>query len=129
MAAGSSIWRPSPIEVLPAIREAVGPEQVLMIDSGIRRGSDILVALCLGAQFAFIGRAALYGVAAYGLPGAQKAIDILRREIDINLAQLGVCGVEGLGPHVVMRPPGAYTIDAPAQIAWHQAKRAGGRNE
>ncbi len=124
-------YAPSPIEVLPAIRAAVGPDQVLMIDSGIRRGSDILVALCLGAQFAFIGRAALYGVAAYGLPGAEKAIDILRREIDINLAQLGVCGVQSLGPHVLMRPPNAYTIDAPApapapaQVTWRQAKRAG----
>ena len=115
---------PSPVEVLPAIREAVGPDPVLMIDSGIRRGTDILVALCLGAQFAFVGRAALYGVAAYGLPGAHKAIDILRREIDINLAQLGVCGVAGLGPHVVMRPPGAYTVPSPSQIAWHQAPKS-----
>jgi L-lactate dehydrogenase (cytochrome)/(S)-mandelate dehydrogenase len=109
---------PSPIEVLPAIREAVGPDQVLLIDSGVRRGSDILVALCLGADFALIGRAALFGVAAYGLPGAAKVIDILRREIDINLAQLGVPGVQSLGPHVLMSPPGAYTFGGPARGAW-----------
>jgi (S)-mandelate dehydrogenase len=115
---------PSPIEVLPAIREAVGPEQTLMVDSGIRRGSDILVAMCLGAQFAFMGRPTLYGVAAYGLPGAEKAIDILRREIDINLAQLGCGGVEGLGPHVVMRPPDAYRIPGGPAVGRHPAARA-----
>jgi (S)-mandelate dehydrogenase len=96
---------PSPIEMLPAIREAVGPDLVLMIDSGIRRGSDILVALCLGAQFAFIGRPPLYGVAAFGVDGANKAVDILRREIAINLAQLGCTSLAALGPHIVIRPP------------------------
>jgi L-lactate dehydrogenase (cytochrome)/(S)-mandelate dehydrogenase len=114
---------PSPLEVLPAIREAVGPDQTLMIDSGVRRGTDILVARCLGAQFAFVGRATLYGVAAYGLPGAHKAIDILRREIDINLAQLGCTSLAALGPHTVMRPPDAYQITGNPTVAWHAANR------
>jgi (S)-mandelate dehydrogenase len=114
---------PSPIEVLPAIREAVGPAQTLMIDSGVRRGSDVIVALCLGAQFVFFGRPTLYGVAAYGAPGAAKVIDIVRREIDINLAQLGCTDIAGLGPHVVMRPPDAYRISENSSITWHQAAR------
>jgi (S)-mandelate dehydrogenase len=101
---------PSPLEVLPAIRQAVGPDLPLMVDSGVRRGTDILVARCLGAQFSFVGRATLYGVAAYGLAGAHKAIDILRREIDINLAQLGCPDLAALGPQTIMRPPDAYHI-------------------
>ena len=64
---------PSPLEVLPAIREAVGPDQTLMIDSGVRRGTDILVARCLGAQFAFVGRATLARRAAGEKPPAPRA--------------------------------------------------------
>lgn len=80
---------PTPLEMLPAIRAAVGPGVTLMLDSGVRRGSDILVAMALGAQFVFVGRATLYGVAAFGLAGVSKAVDILRREVDRNMAQLG----------------------------------------
>src|SRR5262249_54303970 len=104
---------PSPIEVLPLIRAAVGEKQVLMLDSGIRRGSDILIALCLGAQFCFIGRSTLYGVAAYGLPGAQKAIGILRNEIDLNLAQMGRVNLDALGPHCLMHRGEPFQIMAP----------------
>jgi L-lactate dehydrogenase (cytochrome)/(S)-mandelate dehydrogenase len=98
---------PSPIEMLPLIRAAVGDRVVLMLDSGVRRGSDILIALCLGAQFVFIGRSTLYGVAAYGLAGAQKAIEILRKEIDLNMAQIGCPTLDGLGPHCLLHrePP------------------------
>ena len=80
---------PASIEMLPAIRAAVGNRVTLMIDGGIRRGSDILAALALGAEFAFVGRATLYGMAAFGPPGAAKAIDILRSEVDLNMRQLG----------------------------------------
>ncbi|MFC7398111.1 alpha-hydroxy acid oxidase [Chelatococcus sp. GCM10030263] len=98
---------PSPIEMLPLIRAAVGDRVVLMLDSGVRRGSDILIALCLGAQFVFIGRSTLYGVAAFGKPGARKAIDILRNEIDLNMAQIGCPTLDGLGPHCLLQrePP------------------------
>src|SRR3974377_1177973 len=58
---------PSPIEVLPAIHAAVGDKMTVMCDSGIRRGSDIIVALCLGAKFVFVGRHTLFGVAAGGV--------------------------------------------------------------
>jgi isopentenyl diphosphate isomerase/L-lactate dehydrogenase-like FMN-dependent dehydrogenase len=95
----------------------------LTIDSGVRRGSDVIVALCLGAQFVFFGRPTLYGVAAYGAPGAAKVIDIVRREIDINLAQLGCTDIAGLGPHVVTRPPDTYRISENSSITWHQAAR------
>lgn len=94
---------PSSIDMFPAIRAAVGGKAALMLDSGVRRGSDIVTALCLGADFVFIGRAALYGLAAGGIPGIRKAIAILRHEIETVGRHIG-CGrisdfsVEHLAP-------------------------------
>jgi L-lactate dehydrogenase (cytochrome)/(S)-mandelate dehydrogenase len=80
---------PSPLEAFPAIRDAVRDRIVLMIDSGVRRGADVLKALALGARFVFVGRAPLYGLVAAGGTGATKAIEILRQEIDLVMAQIG----------------------------------------
>lgn len=68
-----------------------------MLDSGIRRGSDIVTALCLGADFTFIGRAALYGLAAGGVPGIRKAIAILRQEVETVGRHLGCGDVAAFG--------------------------------
>jgi L-lactate dehydrogenase (cytochrome)/(S)-mandelate dehydrogenase len=87
----------SPIDVLPMIRAAAGEKMTLMLDGGIRRGSDIVTALCLGARFCFVGRATLYGVAAGGLAGARRAVEILRNEIDLVMAQIGCATVPRLG--------------------------------
>jgi L-lactate dehydrogenase (cytochrome)/(S)-mandelate dehydrogenase len=95
---------PSPLETLPLIRERVGDAMVLMLDSGIRRGSDILIARCLGAQFTFVGRAALYGVAAGGEAGAQRTIDILRQEIGLSLALIGCTDIAELGLKNLLQP-------------------------
>ncbi|MFY9694272.1 MAG: alpha-hydroxy acid oxidase [Xanthobacteraceae bacterium] len=94
---------PASIEVLPAIKAAVGDRLTVMLDSGIRRGSDIIVARCLGADFVFVGRATLYGVAAAGLAGATRALDILRDEIDINLGLVGCPRFADLGADFLMR--------------------------
>ena len=104
---------PSPIEVLPSIRAAL-PDTPILIDSGVRRGSDILIALCLGANFAFFGRPTLYGVAAAGLQGVSKVIEIIRSEIDLVLAQIGCTRLDTLhagylrraGPDVLPVAPG-----------------------
>ena len=93
---------PSPLEVLPTIRDAVGDKMTLMLDGGIRRGMDAVVALCLGAKFVFVGRPTLYGVAAGGTPGAAKALAIFRREIDITMAQMGAAKIADLGPQFMM---------------------------
>jgi (S)-mandelate dehydrogenase len=93
---------PSPIEVLPAISAAVGDKMTVMFDSGIRRGSDIIVALCLGAKFVFVGRHTLYGVAAGGVPGASRALGIFKDEIDRALAQMGAPDLKSLGPQFLM---------------------------
>jgi isopentenyl diphosphate isomerase/L-lactate dehydrogenase-like FMN-dependent dehydrogenase len=74
---------------LPEIKIAVQGAVPIMLDSGIRRGSDIIIAKCLGADFVFVGRATLYGTVAYGKIGAAKAIDILMQEISISLALIG----------------------------------------
>jgi (S)-mandelate dehydrogenase len=93
---------PSPLEVLPSIRDAVGDKMTLMLDGGVRRGLDALIALCSGAKFVFVGRPTLYGVTAGDTPGAAKALSIFRREIDISMAQMGAAKIADLGPQFLM---------------------------
>ncbi|WP_114418792.1 alpha-hydroxy acid oxidase [Marinospirillum perlucidum] len=80
---------PSPLDVLPEIRQAVGQDFLLVVDGGLRRGSDIIKARCLGADLVTSGRAALYGLAAGGQKGAERALEILYSEADRTLALLG----------------------------------------
>ena len=96
---------PSPLDVLPAIKAAVGERMTVMFDSGIRRGSDVLTALCLGAEFVFLGRSTLYGVTVGGLAGATHAIDILRGEIDVVMGQAGISDFGQLGPDRIFCDP------------------------
>jgi len=98
------------IDALPNMRHAVGPDYPLMVDSGVRRGSDIAIALCLGADFVFIGRATLFGVAAAGQPGAAQAISILRSEFDRVLGQLGASKVSMLDPTFLSAMPQTLQI-------------------
>lgn len=77
------------IDALPAVARAVGERAVVMFDSGIRRGADAATALALGARLCFVGRAVGYGLAAFGGPGAAKAMAILRAELDLAQGQLG----------------------------------------
>jgi (S)-mandelate dehydrogenase len=93
---------PAPIDVLPAITAAVGERMTIMYDGGIRRGSDVVTALCLGAKFVFVGRPTLYGVAAGGCAGAARALAIFRNEIDLVMAQMGAPDIKSLGPQFLM---------------------------
>ena len=93
---------PSPVEVLPAIRDAVGDKMTLMLDSGVRRGSDVVTAMCLGAKFCFMGRMTLYGVAAGGEPMAVRALDIMRNEVDLVMGNMGAPTISSLGPDFLM---------------------------
>jgi (S)-mandelate dehydrogenase len=77
------------LEVLPEILRAVGRRMTIVIDGGIVRGTDVAKALALGAQAVMVGRAALYGLAAGGEPGAAHALGILTRELHRTLGQLG----------------------------------------
>jgi L-lactate dehydrogenase (cytochrome)/(S)-mandelate dehydrogenase len=89
---------PATVDALVAIAAAVGDKITVMLDSGVRRGSDIVVGLCLGAKFVFVGRATLYGVTAGGEAGARRALDILCEEVDMTLALIGCPDVAELGP-------------------------------
>ena len=80
---------PSPLEMLPAIRAAVGDDVELILDSGVRRGSDVVIARCLGAKFSLFGRPTLYGAAAAGEAGIERTLQIVRNEIDMVMAQIG----------------------------------------
>jgi L-lactate dehydrogenase (cytochrome) len=95
---------PTPLEVLPAVVEAVGDRAEVYIDGGILSGSDIVAAVALGARAALVGRAYLYGLMAGGERGVQRAADILLAEITDTLALLGVTRVADLRPeHVRLR--------------------------
>ena len=72
-----------------------------MLDGGIRRGSDILKALALGADFVFVGRPFLFAAAADGERGVGRAIDILTSEISRNMALLGLRSLSDIGPDFV----------------------------
>lgn len=88
---------PPTIEALPAIAEAVSGQLTIILDSGIRRGADVLRAKALGADFVFVGRAFAYGVGAGDKEGAQRAFDILQLELIRALGQLGIRSYEAVG--------------------------------
>jgi isopentenyl diphosphate isomerase/L-lactate dehydrogenase-like FMN-dependent dehydrogenase len=92
---------PSPIEVLPEIVKAVGDRTTVLFDSGVRRGSDVVKALALGAKMVLIGRSTLYGTAAGGEAGATRALDIYRGEISRAMAQIACNTVSEIGPQHV----------------------------
>jgi len=91
----------APIEVLPQIARAVGERLAVLIDGGFRRGTDVVKALALGAQAVMIGRATLYGLAAGGEAGVDRALGILTSEIHRVLGQLGCNAVAELTPEHV----------------------------
>jgi len=91
----------APLEALPDVVDAVGKRIPVIVDSGFRRGSDVVKALALGASAVLIGRATLYGVAAGGYDGATRAIDLLREEVSRVMALLGVRRIEDLGPELL----------------------------
>lgn len=84
-----------PLRVLPGIVQAC-PEVPVMIDSGFRRGTDVLKAVALGAKFVFVGRPFNYAASVAGEDGVRKAIGLLREEVSRNMAMLGVNGLSEL---------------------------------
>ncbi len=92
----------APLRVLPEIVAAC-PQVPVMIDSGIRRGTDILKALALGAKFVFLGRSFGYAASVGGEAGVLRAIDILRVEIDRDMAMMGINRLDELTPEMLRR--------------------------
>jgi 4-hydroxymandelate oxidase len=90
------------IEVLPEVIEAVGSIPVL-VDSGFRRGTDVIKALAMGAQAVCIGRPYLWGLGAFGQPGVERVLDILRNETRAAMQQVGAPSIKHLTPTMVQR--------------------------
>lgn len=97
---------PASIRALPGVAEAVGDQVEVLLDGGIRRGSDVVKALALGARAVLIGRAYLWGLAANGQAGVENVLDILRGGIDSALLGLGRSSVAELGRDDVIVPAG-----------------------
>jgi len=97
---------PATIRALPEIAAAVGDQVEVLLDGGVRRGSDVVKALALGARAVMIGRAYLWGLAANGQAGVENVLDILRAGADSALLALGHRSVRELGADDVIVPPG-----------------------
>ncbi len=107
----------APLRVLPAIAEQAGSGMTVMLDGGIRRGTDVIKALALGAQAVFVGRPFNYAAAVDGESGVAAAIGLLRAEVDRNLAMLGATSCQDLGPEHLM------DRRAPWRTAAHASRR------
>ena len=95
---------PAPIRVLPEVVGAVGGDVEVVMDGGVRRGSDVVKALALGAKAVMIGRAYLWGLAANGQTGVENMLDVLRMGIDSNLLGMGKASIADLRPDDLLMP-------------------------
>jgi (S)-mandelate dehydrogenase len=102
-------WTVSPLDLLPAARDITGDRIALYMTGGIRRGTDMLKALALGADAVWVGRAPLYGLCAAGTAGAVRALEIIKNEALDAMGLLGVSRTDELGPHLLAHS----TPDAP----------------
>jgi isopentenyl diphosphate isomerase/L-lactate dehydrogenase-like FMN-dependent dehydrogenase len=93
----------STIDCLPEIVAVVGGRIPVLVDSGFRRGTDIVKALALGAQAVCVGRPYLWGLGAFGQPGVEQVLDILRTELRVAMQQCGAASIKGLTPALVRR--------------------------
>ncbi len=96
---------PASLRALPSVVAAVGGQAEVLLDGGIRRGSDVVKALALGARAVLIGRAYLWGLAANGSAGVTNVFEVLRSGIDSALLGLGRASIHDLGPDDVLMPP------------------------
>jgi L-lactate dehydrogenase (cytochrome) len=94
---------PSTASVLPQIVDAVGDKVEVYVDSGVRSGLDVLKFLGLGARACFIGRSYIYGLGAYGQAGVAKALELLREELSVAMALVGVTDVKAIDPGIILR--------------------------
>ena len=95
----------SSISMLPRIADAVGDKMEILVDGGIRTGADIERALALGARACMIGRPYVWGLGAHGQAGVTKAVEILKKELDVTMGLTGVQNVAEIGPNVLLDPP------------------------
>lgn len=96
---------PSSISSLVPIVRAVGEETEIHLDGGIRSGQDVLKAMCLGAKGVYVGRSYLYGLGAGGEHGVSRALEIIRKELDVTMALCGERDLRVVGHHNLARVP------------------------
>ena len=96
-------WSVSALDLLPVARDIVDDRMALYMTGGIRRGTDMLKALALGADAGWVGRAPLYGLSAAGAAGVSRALEILKSEALDGMGLLGASRVDQLGPHLLAR--------------------------
>jgi len=105
---------PATLDVLPRIVEAIGDRTEVLVDGGIRRGSDVVKALALGARAVLAGRAVIWGLASDGEAGSLRVLEILRREIRSALAEVGCAATDALTrAHVASSTPGCAETNLP----------------
>ncbi len=95
---------PSAISALPEVVEAVAGRVPVFMDGGVRRGLDVVRAVALGAKAVLVGRAFVYGLAAYGPDGADRAIGVLKSELDNAMALLGLRSMEDIDRSILVEP-------------------------
>lgn len=98
-------WSAAPLDVLPEARAAAGDRMAVLVDGGVRSGGDMAKAIALGADALLVGRAVLYGVAAAGQAGAERALQILRDEFDLTLGLLGCASASDLTRDFLVEEP------------------------
>jgi L-lactate dehydrogenase (cytochrome) len=89
----------APVDLIAPVREAVGPSFTILVDSGVRHGADVAVALALGADAAVLGRAYLYGLMAGGSAGVDRALDLISQQFKSTMQFLGMTSVAELRKH------------------------------
>ena len=94
---------PAAISVLPKIRKAVGIDYPLILDSGIRSGSDILKSLALGANFVMIGRPLMYAIGADGSEGLKKILHIIKNELSVSLGLVGLTDIKEVTETIISK--------------------------
>ncbi|HAG63410.1 MAG TPA: alpha-hydroxy-acid oxidizing enzyme [Kocuria sp.] len=95
---------PVSLTALPELRDEVGPDVPLILDSGVLSGADVVTALCAGADFVLIGRAYLYGLMAGGEQGVSRVIELLEAQIRTTMMLMGAASTADLGPHAMRAP-------------------------
>lgn len=99
---------PAPVDCIRPLRDAIGGDLELIVDGGVRRGTHVLKALALGANACSIGRGYLYGLAAGGQPGVERALALLRDEVARAMALTGCTRIADIGPALLAGPPGPH---------------------
>lgn len=109
---------PAPIDLLPAVVDAIGGQAEIIVDGGIRRGLDVLKAIALGATACMVGRPYIYGLAAEGQLGVERALDILKEELERNMMLMGVTKIADIDSSFVHHIIGSSARHNPDDVCW-----------